>query len=82
MKIDLENVLTSWESGGLRVECYRWRGAYRVRTLRSGQISAVREAETERRARELFERVVEELWGETRWTENHQADIIKNGERE
>ena len=62
MKIDLQNVLTWWEQGDLRVECYRWRGAYQVRTLRSGQTSAVRGAETEREARVLFEEVVEKLW--------------------
>lgn len=60
-RTDLQNLMTWWESGDLRVECFHYRGGFRVSTLRAGQESAARDAETEREARDLFEQVVEEL---------------------
>ena len=60
-RTDLQNLLTWWEQDDVRVECFHYRGQYRVSTLRAGQESAARDAETEREARDLFEEVVEEL---------------------
>jgi hypothetical protein len=60
---NLQDLLTWWESDDdkLRVECFRYKGAYRVRTLRYGYTSATRDAKTETEARQAFERTVEKL---------------------
>lgn len=62
-RTDLQNLVTWWEAeaDGVRVECFHCRGGFRVATLRAGQESAARDAETEREARAAFEDVVEEL---------------------
>lgn len=60
-RTDLQNLLTWWEADGVRVECFHYRGGFRVSTLRAGQESAAQDAATEREARTAFEDVVEGL---------------------
>lgn len=63
MENNWQDLLTWWESekDSLRVECFHYRGAYRVRVLRAGHATAVADAENETSARAEFERTVERL---------------------
>jgi hypothetical protein len=63
MRLSTGNLLTWWEAPerALRVECANHQGAFRVTTLCAGHVTAERRVESERRARALFERVVEAL---------------------
>lgn len=66
MENNWQDLLTWWESDedSLRVECFHYRGAYRVRVLRAGHATAVADAENETSARERFERMVEKIASE------------------